>query len=73
MKKKFWIVWNAGCSEGFITDCKADAQSAISGEQNDALGFLSISVLGEEFFNQYGSEQCSVQEVELAIDGGAAK
>lgn len=64
----YFIVWNADKSEGFITDSKADAESAISGRANYALGFPSQSTLGEHFYSTYGEEGGlpDIQEVKFS-------
>lgn len=66
---KYFIVWNADKSEGFITNDEADATSALTGKANLALGYPSQSALGSEFYANYGEEgDCPpVQEVELDV------
>jgi len=66
-KRLFWIVWNEGRVEGAVFDTKRDAESAIDGEpwSDPAIGFPSISTLAEKWFECYGDEDCSIEEIEL--------
>lgn len=59
--EKRFIVWNEGRSEGFVTDDEQDAMQALSG------GFFSpYSALGERFYELYGDDELSLEEI--AID-----
>lgn len=60
MTKKYYIVWNAPKSEGFITNDYADALTAATGEST---GFDSALAL--EFFESYGETEHAIQEIEL--------
>jgi len=64
---KYFIVWNADKSEGFITTDEDDACSALTGEPHMGLGYPTQSTLGEAFFENYGEEgDCPpIEQVEL--------
>lgn len=63
--KKYFIVWNAGKSEGFITDMEADAKSTKSGRPHRELGYSSQSTAGAAFHEAYEDDKLTIQEVEL--------
>lgn len=66
MAKKYYIAWNETKTEGFITDCKADAQSARTGKKRREQGFCHISTVAEAFYNAYDDQKLPhVQEVEI--------
>lgn len=59
--QSYFIVWNAGRTEGFVTDDEDDATEASSGRQGNV-----TSTLGEAFFEAYGgSGPLSVQALNL--------
>lgn len=65
MSKKYFIVWNATRSEGFITDDEDDAHYTSTGISNS----FGITTVGEAFRESYADdedgEELEVQEVEL--------
>jgi hypothetical protein len=63
--KKYFIVWNSGRSEGFITDCQHDAQSCKTGKPHRQLGYMSQSAVGEAFHEAYEDDGLRVQEIEI--------
>jgi hypothetical protein len=64
--KSFWIVWNGARNEGFITDCREDAEATVSGEQTWLHGYPSSSTVGDAFRETYEDETLSIERVELA-------
>lgn len=58
--KKYYIVWNEGKNEGFITDDKDDAMQCKKGR------FSAIrSTVGEAFAETYEDDARTMQEIEL--------
>lgn len=58
---KYFIAWNEDKTEGFITDDEDDAQQACSAENKNG----AWAALGLAFFETYGEQDCSLQEVEI--------
>lgn len=59
-KKQFFIVWNEGRNEGFITDSEEDAKAIKAGRFN---GMYSSA--GFEFHRCYEEDRLKVEKVEL--------
>jgi hypothetical protein len=78
MARKYWIVWNADRSEGFITDDRAAALNADQNTGEYVERTIGVSALGEAFSEYYREDDEAIhfapeiEEVELPeIDAAA--
>lgn len=62
---KRYIAWNKARNEGVVFDNKADAKSATTGRPSRTHGYASTASLALAFFESYGDEKCTIEEVEL--------
>jgi hypothetical protein len=65
VERRYFIVWNSDRSEGFVTDEKADAESAVSGRSNRKLGYYSQSTAGAAFHEAYEDDRLVMEEVSI--------
>ena len=65
--REFYIIWNDGRNEAFVTDDKADAVSICTGESHydAALGFYAMSSAGEAFHRAYEDDDLNVETIRL--------
>lgn len=61
----YFIVWNEGRSEGFITNDKVDAKGTVSGKPTRHRGYVSCSTAGSAFHEAYDDDKLTIQEIEL--------
>lgn len=59
-KKHFWIVWNGGRTEGFVTDDSYDAKQVASG--NFVAGYTTV---GAAFAEAYEDDDLTIERVLL--------
>jgi hypothetical protein len=67
MMAKRYIAWNENKTEGVIFDRKIDADCALDGKHRadpDVGGLVCISSLAEAFFEIYGADNCTLEEIE---------
>ena len=64
--KSFWIVWNDGRTEGFVTDDERDAKSVKAGRPTRHLGYSSASTAGMAFREAYEDDALTIEKVTLA-------
>ncbi len=62
---KYFIVWNDGGTEGFITTDKAAVKTAIKNTPDRSRGYPSRSSLAAAFYETYGDEKLSTQTVDI--------
>jgi len=59
-KRRFYIVWNEGRTEGFITDDADDAKQALRGRFRNP-----SSALGNAFFDCYSDDDIGLQALDI--------
>lgn len=64
---QYYIVWNAGKTEGFVTDDEADARSTLTGRPNYTLGYPSTSTAGAAFRETYEDDDLTLEEVRIVV------
>lgn len=62
---EYYIVWNEGCTEGFVTKDKAAVKTATNNTPDRSRGYPSRSTLASAFFETYGDDKVSTQKVEI--------
>lgn len=62
---EYYIVWNEGCTEGFITNDKLAVKTATKNIADRSRGYPSRSCLAMAFFETYGDDKVSTQKVEI--------
>lgn len=62
---KLYLVWSEAKNECFGTDDELDAYYAANGEFPEGIFRLGVSTLADHFYESYGEEECTIQEIEV--------